>query len=288
MNWIGNLNDENFFAIYDVALDIQADVQLKQSPTLALVPSIVRFEILMPADNIPMRDRYGDLRLKAIKFLESEGIIRKVELRQHGHRWKARAEVTVAPEAFDIAFPQLEAEARKRAGAPITPPPSSNRDPQPQSSAQTTGIHVPAPDFEKVSITWLINHVPLKVWLGFVGLVLAAFLGGIKVGQLTFIRELLGDKAVTFQTPQEGDSYPPGIIPKKYLEKLKWDVRNDPEACGMLPIMQPLVRGTGAATNELNFVLRDACKDYYPKRGGAPKPLGTPTGVKVYQLEKPH
>lgn len=84
MGWAEELTDENFYAVYDVALDIRADLQLGQPPTIPMVPSIVKFPILMPADGINMRDRYGNLRWKAMKFLESKGVIRSIDVQQHG------------------------------------------------------------------------------------------------------------------------------------------------------------------------------------------------------------
>lgn len=72
MGWAEELTEENFYAIYDVALDIRADFQLGQPPSIPMVPSLIKFSILMPADGINMRDRYGNLRWKAMQFLEKK------------------------------------------------------------------------------------------------------------------------------------------------------------------------------------------------------------------------
>ena len=45
---------------------------------------------------------------------------------------------------------------------------------------------------DKVTLAWLYRRVPVKIWGTLAGFIVAAFLGGVSLGQTTFIRELLG------------------------------------------------------------------------------------------------
>ncbi|MCX6356231.1 MAG: hypothetical protein NTZ78_15225 [Candidatus Aureabacteria bacterium] len=62
-----------------------------------------------------------------------------------------------------------------------------------QSPSRKEGSHnneLILPD--KVTLSWLFRHVPCKFWWGLMGLFVAVFILGIKVGQTTFIREIMG------------------------------------------------------------------------------------------------
>lgn len=184
MGWAEELTDENFYAVYDVALDIRADLQLGQPPTIPMVPSIVKFPILMPADGINMRDRYGNLRWKAMKFLESKGVIRSIDVQQHGHRWDSRAAIVVNAESFNETFATLESELRcrtvrnKRVAAV----------PKPMGKDKK----LEAPEFDKVTLPWLVHHLPLRLWISAIGIVAFVFVAGVQVGQISIVREFLG------------------------------------------------------------------------------------------------
>ena len=46
-------------------------------------------------------------------------------------------------------------------------------------------------EFEKITIAWLIKHVPVRIWLYLLGLVLGALYLGMKLGQLNTIKAYL-------------------------------------------------------------------------------------------------
>jgi hypothetical protein len=54
-------------------------------------------------------------------------------------------------------------------------------------------------DFDKITIRWLIDHLPTSKWVALVAILIGSFLLGATMGQTTFIRELLG-KSVDSQT----------------------------------------------------------------------------------------
>lgn len=45
---------------------------------------------------------------------------------------------------------------------------------------------------EKITILWLIKHVPITLWLTAAGLLIAVFLAGIKASKSTLIKEIFG------------------------------------------------------------------------------------------------
>lgn len=185
MGWAEELTEENFYSIYDVALDIGADLQLGQQPSIPMVPSLIRFPILMPADGINMRDRYGNLRWRAMKFLESKGVIRKIDIQQHGHRWEARVELEVNEESFNDMFATLESEFRQR----------TVRDGKVAEVAtlMEKDQKIESPEFDKITLLWLLHHLPLKLWLSAVAIVVFVFATGARVGQISTVREYLGE-----------------------------------------------------------------------------------------------
>ena len=184
MGWVDELTEENFYAIYDVALDIHADLQLGQPPDIPMVPSLIRFPILMPADGINMRDRYGNLRWKAMKFLESKGVIQRIDIQQHGHRWEARAELKVDTESFKETFATLESELRRRTvrNKPVT------EVPRPMEKDKKLAL----PEFDKITLSWLVHHLPLRLWISAIGIVAFVFVAGVQVRQISVVREFLG------------------------------------------------------------------------------------------------
>lgn len=184
MDWAEELTDENFYAVYDVALDIRADLQLGQPPAIPMVPSIVKFSILMPADGINMRDRYGNLRWKAMKFLESKGVIRSIDVQQYGHRWESRAALVVNADSFNETFATLESESHRRTvrNKPVT------EAPKPMEKNKK----LESPEFDKITLPWLVHHLPLKLWISAIGIVAFVFIVGVQVGQISVVREFLG------------------------------------------------------------------------------------------------
>ena len=45
---------------------------------------------------------------------------------------------------------------------------------------------------EKITLAWLFSHVPIKFWLFSGGVIISAFLFGIKASQWIFIKEIFG------------------------------------------------------------------------------------------------
>src|SRR5258707_650054 len=91
------LEDEIFFAILDVALDIETELLLGSGRILIPVRRlIVRYEILYPVPSIGTMDRYCELRWKASTFLKAQSFIGSAEYREQGsHRWEGLLEITV-------------------------------------------------------------------------------------------------------------------------------------------------------------------------------------------------
>ncbi len=199
MGWAEELTEENLYAIYDVALDIRADLQLGQPPSIPMVPSLIKFPVLMPADGINMRDRYGNLRWKAMKFLESKGVIQRIDIQQHGHRWKARAEIEVDTESFAETFATLESELRRR----TLPKETDTEVPKPMEK----GTKLESPEFEKVTLQWLVRHLPLRLWISAMGIVAAVFFAGVQIGQIGLVRELLGKPSLA-----QGTTIEPAVL----------------------------------------------------------------------------
>lgn len=112
-----NLDEERFYSVLDVALDIQGELDFHANPILIQVMrNIVRFEVLMPGDGINMRDRYCELRWKAAEFLKSEGYLSEVTWMDIGnHRWEGRIRVKVAnePEFHRLLMTLNEEEERR-------------------------------------------------------------------------------------------------------------------------------------------------------------------------------
>jgi hypothetical protein len=68
-----------------------------------------------------MRDQYCGLRWKIAKFLESQGVIRSVEVVEGGHhRWESVLEITLDPARLSQAVAQMNTEYRRR--MPDIPP----------------------------------------------------------------------------------------------------------------------------------------------------------------------
>jgi hypothetical protein len=195
MGWAEELTEENFYAIYDVALDIRADLQLGQPPSIPMVPSLIKFPVLMPADGINMRDRYGNLRWKAMKFLESKSVIQRIDIQQHGHRWDARAELKVDAESFKETFATLESELRRR----TVPDETVTEVTKPMEKS----TKLESPEFDKVTLLWLVHYLPLKLWISALGIVAFVFVAGMQVGQIGLVREFLGKPSLPQATTIE-------------------------------------------------------------------------------------
>jgi len=49
---------------------------------------------------------------------------------------------------------------------------------------------------EKVTIIWLIKHVPARLWAASIGIIIASFIAGIQSSQLTTVQEIFKLKPV--------------------------------------------------------------------------------------------
>lgn len=117
------LEDERFFSVLDVALDIRSELDFGAAPLIIpLKRDVVRYEILYPTHAVNMADRYCELRWKAAEFLQHEGYLSKVEWRDTGqHRWRSLIEVAVADESLFHRLVVLltEEEERRQPGSTI-------------------------------------------------------------------------------------------------------------------------------------------------------------------------
>jgi hypothetical protein len=111
------LDDEIFFAVLDVALDIETELLIgADSIYIAIRRVSVRYEVLYPVHAISSMDRYCGLRWKAATFLKTQSFIGRLECHQQGsHRWDSVLEVTVPDRArFDALLVELRIEENRR------------------------------------------------------------------------------------------------------------------------------------------------------------------------------
>jgi REase_DpnII-MboI len=114
------LEDEIFFAVLDVALDIQSELQVGSDPIFIPLRRVaVRYTLLCPVAQISVGaiDRYCDLRWKAGSFLKRYGLVGSFEwCEQYGqHRWQSQVEVTVPRTSHFADFlAQLRIEESRR------------------------------------------------------------------------------------------------------------------------------------------------------------------------------
>jgi hypothetical protein len=112
------LEDELFFAILDVALDIDQELVISEGATVYIPVRrlAIRYELLCPLNNPGAIDRYCQLRWKACLLLKKQMFISSVEYREQGtHRWEGLLEVTVPnPPAFAELLVELRSEENRR------------------------------------------------------------------------------------------------------------------------------------------------------------------------------
>ena len=123
--WIKELFGENFLAVYDVILDIRKELQLSEDIVIPLLPSVVKFSQLMPADSINLRDRYCDMRWKAVGLLKKRGMIKDFDLHRGLHRWEGRLSIDLDASQFEDTAKLFDAEYRKRISEFTKEPPET-------------------------------------------------------------------------------------------------------------------------------------------------------------------
>jgi hypothetical protein len=110
-------DEERFYSVLDVALDIQGELDFRTNPILIQIMRFnLRFQALMPGDGIAMRDRYCELRWKAAQFLKAEGYLADVEWIEHSYdRWQGHIKIAVADEPeFHRLVVMLNEEEQRR------------------------------------------------------------------------------------------------------------------------------------------------------------------------------
>jgi hypothetical protein len=110
-------DDEIFFAILDVALDVETELLIGSERIYIPVRRLaVRYEILYPVHSVGTIDRYCELRWKAARFLMTYSFLGSVEYREQGtHRWEGLLEVTVPDSArFAALLVELRIEENRR------------------------------------------------------------------------------------------------------------------------------------------------------------------------------
>jgi predicted nucleotide-binding protein len=129
-SWLADFDSDNLLAVYDVLLDIRQETQMGGADiNVPVFRSMIRFSQLFPMDSIPMRDKYCEIRWKAMKFLESKGVISSLEPLDASHRWETRIQMNVNEVRATEALVAVKTEYERR--VPPRPAQSSNATPTP-------------------------------------------------------------------------------------------------------------------------------------------------------------
>jgi hypothetical protein len=113
--WLRELFGDNLLAICDVVTDIRTERQLSGNTLeIPLFQNVIKFEQLLPADSSSLRDRYCELRWKAVKLLEANGALTQVSLVDGGHRWDSVIRATVSEPVFSEVVAVMEDEWANR------------------------------------------------------------------------------------------------------------------------------------------------------------------------------
>jgi uncharacterized protein (TIGR02391 family) len=114
-DWLRELDNYNFIGIYDVMLDIRTEMNISPNIVIPVLQNIIKFTQLFPADSIGTRDKYCELRWKAIEFLKAQGIIDSFTLISGTHRWEGKIAVELEKDKFDKWLKKMKKEYEKRA-----------------------------------------------------------------------------------------------------------------------------------------------------------------------------
>jgi len=111
---LGNLDYINMLRIYDVVLDINEQVQLTNKTTVyfPLIPSLIRYRALFPADTTGFRDEYCQNRLNSLIYLKEKGVI--VDFSQNAQGWDTTVTVSLVLSRFDEFYKKIKDEYVKR------------------------------------------------------------------------------------------------------------------------------------------------------------------------------
>ena len=106
----------NMLRIYDVVLDINEQVQLtnKTTVTIHLLPPLIRFNVLFPADSIGLQDKYCETRWDSLKYLREKDIISDFKHNEGLHRWQTTITISLKLSKFDEFYRKIRDEYVKR------------------------------------------------------------------------------------------------------------------------------------------------------------------------------
>jgi hypothetical protein len=111
---VSNLDYINMLRVYDVVLDINEQIQLTHKTTVyfPLIPSVIRYRALFPADTIGLRDEYCQNRLNSLVYLKEKGAI--ADFSQNAQNWDTTVTVSLVLSKFDDFYKVMMAEYVKR------------------------------------------------------------------------------------------------------------------------------------------------------------------------------
>lgn len=111
-----NLDYINMLRIYDVVLDVNEQIQLTNKTTVSihLLPHLVKFSALFPADSIGFRDKYCETRWDSLKYLREKGAIDDFKHNEGLHRWQSTVSVSLKLSKFDDFYKTIRGEYVKR------------------------------------------------------------------------------------------------------------------------------------------------------------------------------
>src|SRR3989339_363770 len=115
-NWAKKLEGYNLLAIYDVMLDISQELNIAVDDfvVIPLLPPVIKFRQLFPGDSSEMRDRYYNTRLKAIKYLHKQGVIKEYDLIEGVDSWENEIKVISNKDSFEKHIKQIKEELESR------------------------------------------------------------------------------------------------------------------------------------------------------------------------------
>lgn len=105
-----NLDYINMLRVYDTVLDINEQIQLtnKTKVYIHLLPSLIRFNVLFPADTIGMRDKYCETRWDSLKYLKEQGVIEEFNHNNAFHRWETVVTISLKLSTFENFFGKIK------------------------------------------------------------------------------------------------------------------------------------------------------------------------------------
>jgi len=121
VKWIEEIDNYNFLGIYDVMLDIKTEINI--SPDRIIIPLLqhrINFPQLFSIDSAGERDRYCDLRWKAIAFLKKKAIIKDFRLIKSSHRWDSKLEIELEKQIFEDVLDKMNVKHKKEVSREIS------------------------------------------------------------------------------------------------------------------------------------------------------------------------